>query len=41
VGRAADVVTYSTTGDSLTDVLTPAIDASVSRLRSALARSGS
>ena len=41
VGRAADVVTYSTSGDSLTDVLTPAIDASVSRLRSALARSGS
>ncbi|HEY3670130.1 MAG TPA: hypothetical protein VGN51_04280 [Acidimicrobiia bacterium] len=41
VGRAANVVTYSTAGDSLTDVLTPAIDASVSRLRSALARSGS
>jgi hypothetical protein len=41
VGRAADIVTYQTTGGSLTDVLTPAIDASVSRLRSALARSGS
>jgi hypothetical protein len=41
VGRAVDVVTYSTTGDDLTDVLTPAIDASVSRLRSALDRSGS
>jgi hypothetical protein len=39
VGRAVDVVTYSTTGGSLTDVLTPAIDASVSRLRSALAGS--
>jgi hypothetical protein len=46
VGRTVDVVTYTTTGSSptggsLTDVLTPAIDASVSRLRSALARSGS
>ena len=41
VGRAVDVVTYTTTGDDLTDLLTPAIDASVSRLRSALARSGS
>ena len=41
VGRTVDVVTYTTTGGSLTDVLTPAIDASVSRLRSALARSGS
>jgi hypothetical protein len=41
VGRAVDVVTYTTTGDDLTEVLTPAIDASVSRLRSALARSGS
>jgi hypothetical protein len=39
VGRAVDVVTYSTTGGSLSDLLTPAIDASVSRLRSALARS--
>jgi hypothetical protein len=41
VGRAVDVVTYTTTGEDLTEVLTPAIDASVSRLRSALARSGS
>jgi len=40
-GRAVDVVTYTTTGGSLTDVLTPAIDASVSRLRAALARIGS
>jgi hypothetical protein len=35
VGRVADVVVYSTTGADLTDVLTPAIDASVSRLRAA------
>ena len=41
VGRAVDVVTYTTTGEDLTEVLTPAIDASASRLRSALARSGS
>ena len=41
VGRAVDVVTYTTSGTALTDVLTPAIDASVSRVRSALARSGS
>jgi hypothetical protein len=41
VGRAVDVVTYTTTGDDLTEVLTPAIDASVSRVRSAFARSGS
>jgi hypothetical protein len=34
VGRAVDVVTYSTTGVDLTGVLTPAIDASVARLRS-------
>jgi hypothetical protein len=39
VGRAVDAVTYSTTGGTLTDVLPPAIDASVSRLRSALAGS--
>jgi hypothetical protein len=38
VGRTVDVVLYSTTGDALTDVLTPAIDASVSRLRIAIAR---
>jgi hypothetical protein len=36
VGRAVDVITYSTTGVDLTDVLTPAIDASVARLRSVL-----
>jgi hypothetical protein len=41
VGRVIDVVTYSTNGGSVTDVLTPAIDASVSRLRSAVTRSGS
>jgi hypothetical protein len=41
VGRAVDVVTYSTSGGALTDVLTPAIDASVSRLRGAMVRSGS
>jgi hypothetical protein len=36
VGRTVDVVTYSTTGADLTGVLTPAIDASVARLRSVL-----
>jgi hypothetical protein len=41
VGRTVDVVTYTTTGDDLTEVLTPAIEASVSRVRSALARNGS
>jgi hypothetical protein len=41
VGRALDAVDYSTTGASLTDVLAPAIDESVSRLRSALTRGGS
>jgi hypothetical protein len=41
VGRAVDVVTYTTTGTTLTDVLTPAIDSSVARLRTALARTGS
>jgi len=38
VGRALDVVVYTTDGTSLTDVLTPAIDASVGRLRAAPAR---
>ncbi len=38
VGRTVDVVSYSTDGTSLTDVLTPAIDASVARLRTALVR---
>jgi hypothetical protein len=41
VGRAVDAVSYSTQRDALTDMLTPAIDASVSRVRSALARTGS
>jgi hypothetical protein len=41
VGRAVDVVTYTTTGGDLTDVLTPAIDSSVSRVRAALARTAS
>jgi hypothetical protein len=41
VGRAVDVVTYTTTGDDLTEVLTPAIDGSVARLRSALTRTAS
>lgn len=39
VGRAIDSILYSTSGASLTDVLTPAIDASVGRLRTALTRS--
>jgi hypothetical protein len=38
VGRAVDVVMYRTQGIDLTDVLTPAIDGSVARLRAALAR---
>ena len=38
VGRAVDVVSYNTTGGDLTEVLTPLIDASVTRLRTALAR---
>ena len=41
VGRAVDVVTYSTTGADFTAVLTPAIDASVARLRLALTPSTS
>jgi hypothetical protein len=36
VGRAADVVSYSTTSGDLAEILTPAIDASVARLRTAL-----
>jgi hypothetical protein len=39
VGRAVDDVTYVTTSAPLTDVLTPAIDASVARLRTALSGS--
>jgi hypothetical protein len=39
VGRAVDVVSYTTTGGDLTEVLSPAIDTSVVRLRTALARS--
>ena len=38
VGRAVDAVTYRTTGEDLTEILTPAIDASAARLRTALAR---
>jgi hypothetical protein len=37
VGRAVSVVSYSTEGGDLTEILTPAIDASVARLRAALA----
>lgn len=37
VGRAVDVAAYTTTGGDLTDLLTPAIDASVARLRAAVA----
>lgn len=39
VGRAVDVVSYTTTEDDLTDVVAPAIDASSTRLRAALGRS--
>jgi molybdopterin-binding protein len=39
VGRAVDDVTYLTTSAPLTDVVSPAIDASVARLRAALAGS--
>jgi len=38
VGRAVDAVTYLTTDKDLTEILTPAIDASVARLRTALAK---
>lgn len=41
VGRAVDVVTYTTSGGAVTDVLAPAIDSSVARLRTALVRTGS
>ena len=41
VGRVVDDVTYLTTDAPLTDVLAPAIDASVARLRTALARTSS
>ena len=37
VGRTVDVVTYSTESADLTEILGPAIDASVGRLRTALA----
>jgi len=37
VGRAIDLVFYSTSNDPVTEILTPAIDASVTRLRTALA----
>ncbi len=39
VGRALDSIIYFTTGPAVVDDLTPAIDASVTRLRTALARS--
>jgi hypothetical protein len=39
VGRAVDDVTYLTTNADLTEILTPAIDGSVARLRAALAGS--
>ena len=37
VGRTVDAVTYTTDAGDLTEILTPAIDASVGRLRTALA----
>ena len=37
VGRTVNAVSYSTQSTALTEILTPAIDASVARLRSALA----
>jgi hypothetical protein len=40
VGRAVDIVMYTSTSGDLSEVLTPAIDASVLRMRSALTRSG-
>jgi hypothetical protein len=36
VGRAVDVIAYTTSGADLTEILAPAIDASVARLRAAL-----
>ena len=36
VGRTVDAVSFSTSGGDLADILTPAIDASVGRLRTAL-----
>ena len=40
VGRAVDDVTYLTTSADLTEILTPAIDASVARLQDALGATG-
>jgi hypothetical protein len=37
VGRTVNAVSYQTQGSDLTDILTPAIDASVGRVRAALA----
>jgi hypothetical protein len=37
VGRTVDAVSFSTSGGDLAEILTPAIDASVARLRTALA----
>jgi hypothetical protein len=41
VGRTIDSVLYFTSGADVSDLIGPAVDASVSRLRSALGRSGS
>jgi hypothetical protein len=41
VGRAVDVVTYSTQGEALPEILGPALDASVGRLRAALTKPSS
>jgi hypothetical protein len=41
VGRAVDVATYTTESDPLSEILSPALDASVARLRAALAKKGS
>jgi hypothetical protein len=41
VDRTVDVVTYSTDSEALPEILTPALDASVARLRSVLSRSSS
>jgi hypothetical protein len=41
VGRAVDVVTYSTDGEALPEILGPALDASVARVRAALTKPSS
>ncbi len=40
VGRAIDSILYFSSGAEVNDIVSPAIDASVSRVRTALARSG-